>query len=72
MTLACRYLVDYSFATLILNRVVIMCATHNKRSRAIPERLGFRHEGTACEAEWLYDHFVDHEMYALLRRHWEF
>ena len=72
MTLACRYLVDYSFATLILNRIVIMCATHNKRSRAIPERLGFRHEGTACEAEWLYDHFVDHEMYALLRRHWEF
>lgn len=71
MTSACQYFVDYSFSSLILNRIVILCATHNKRSRAIPQRLGFRHEGTAREAEWLYDHFVDHEIYALLRRHWE-
>ena len=71
MTTACRYLIDYSFADLILNRLVILCATNNRRSRAIPERLGFYHEGRAREAEWLYDHFVDHEIYALLRRHWE-
>lgn len=70
MTTACRYFIDYSFATLVLNRIVILCATNNKRSRAIPERLGFTHEGRAREAEWLYDHFVDHEIYALLRRHW--
>ncbi|MEM9487260.1 MAG: GNAT family protein [Cyanobacteria bacterium P01_F01_bin.116] len=70
MTTACQYLVNYSFAQLVLNRIVILCATQNKRSRAIPERLGFQHEGTAHEAEWLYDHFVDHEIYALLRRHW--
>lgn len=70
ITLACRYLVDYSFSTLALNRIVIRCATHNHRSRAIPERLGFNHEGTAHEAEWLYDHFVDHEVYAMLNRHW--
>ncbi|MEA5464292.1 GNAT family N-acetyltransferase [Leptothoe sp. PORK10 BA2] len=71
MTAACQYLVNYSFSTLILNRIVIACATHNQKSRAIPERLGFSHEGTSREAEWLYDHFVDHEIYALLRRHWE-
>lgn len=70
MTTACRYFVEYSFSTLALNRVVIRCATENHRSRAIPERLGFRHEGTAREAEWLYDHFVDHEVYAMLSRHW--
>lgn len=70
MTAACKHLVDYSFAALTLNRIVIACATHNRRSRAIPERLGFHHESTAYEAEWLYDHFVDHAVYTLLRRYW--
>lgn len=71
MTRACQYMVNYSFATLYLNRVVICCATGNRRSRAIPERLGFTHEGTACEAEWLYNRFVDHEVYAMLRSNWQ-
>lgn len=53
-----------------MNRVVIRCATGNKTSRAIPEALGFRHEGTQRQAEWLYDRFVDLEMYALLRAEW--
>ena len=70
MISSCRCLVDYSFVNLALNRVVIRCATNNRRSRAIPEKLGFHHEGTAREAEWLYDHFVDHEIYAMLNRHW--
>jgi ribosomal-protein-serine acetyltransferase len=52
------------------NRVVIACASKNQRSRAIPERLGFTHEGVAREAEWLYDRFVDSEIYALLNREW--
>ncbi|MFG6105896.1 GNAT family protein [Leptothoe sp. EHU-05/26/07-4] len=71
MTRSCQYMVDYSFATLYLNRIVICCATGNRRSRAIPERLGFTHEGTACEAEWLYNRFIDHEVYAMLRSHWQ-
>ena len=71
MTMACRHMLDYSFANLNLNRIVILCATENQRSRAVPERLGFRHEGTAYEAEWLYDHFVDHEVYAMLRCSWQ-
>ncbi|ESA33783.1 gcn5 family acetyltransferase [Leptolyngbya sp. Heron Island J] len=70
MTRSCQCLVDYSFAKLYLNRIVICCATANRRSRAIPERLGFTHEGTACESEWLYDRFVDHEVYAMLRSQW--
>ena len=37
---ACRALVDHAFFELGLNRVVISCATENKRSCAIPERLG--------------------------------
>jgi len=66
VTAACRRLVAHSFDVLGLHRVEIRCAVENRRSRAIPERLGFRHEGRFREAEWLYDHWVDHAVYALL------
>jgi ribosomal-protein-serine acetyltransferase len=67
MTISCRALIEYSFITLHLDRIVIACATKNHQSRAIPERLGFTHTGTTHNAEWLYDHFVDHQIYALRR-----
>ena len=70
MTISCRVVIDYAFTSLNLNRLVITCASENKRSQGIPQRLGFNHEGTMREAEWLYDHFVDHEIYALVRRDW--
>jgi ribosomal-protein-serine acetyltransferase len=71
MTNACKAIVNYAFSTMKLNRLVITCASDNQRSRSIPERLGFRHEGTTRDAEWLYDRFVDHEIYALLQRDWK-
>lgn len=67
MTASCRALLDHDFAELALNKVVITCATENVRSRAIPERLGFRLEGVKPEGEWLYDHFVDHAVYVITR-----
>jgi ribosomal-protein-serine acetyltransferase len=70
MTRACRAVVRYAFEKLQLNRVTILCATGNLRSRAIPERLGFTQEGTLREAEWLYDHFVDLVVYSMLAREW--
>ena len=70
-TAACRALVDHAFEDLGLNRVSIACATENKRSCAIPERLGFRREGIRRQAEWLYDHFVDHVVYAALASEWQ-
>jgi ribosomal-protein-serine acetyltransferase len=71
MTAACRSLIDYAFGSMGINRIVIACASENKSSRAIPQRLGFTHEGTARDAEWLYDRFVNHEIYALLQRDWD-
>lgn len=71
VTKSCRALLDYAFGSLGLNRVEIRCAVENSRSRAIPERLGFREEGLMREAEWLYDHYVDHVVYSMLKGEWE-
>lgn len=71
ITSACRAVISYAFHTLSLNRIAIFCASQNMRSQAVPQRLGFIHEGTLRDAQWLYDHFVDHEVYSLLRREWQ-
>lgn len=70
MTKVCRSMVEYAFDDWRLNRVEIRCAMENLRSRAIPERLGFKPEGVLREAEWLYDHYVDHVVYGMLAKHW--
>jgi ribosomal-protein-serine acetyltransferase len=70
MTKCCRVLVAHAFAGYGLNRVQIPAAVGNGRSRAVPERLGFQLEGIIRDAEWLYDHFVDHAMYAILKKDW--
>ncbi|WP_249869597.1 GNAT family N-acetyltransferase [Oceanobacillus saliphilus] len=70
MTRAVRALTDYAFNTLGLNRVDIRAAYENKKSRAIPERLGFTEEGLIRHAEWLYDHYVDHVVYGMLASEW--
>jgi len=66
VTSAARALIEYAFEELALNRVGILCATGNWRSRSIPERLGFAQDGTLREGEWLYDHFVDLVIYSML------
>jgi ribosomal-protein-serine acetyltransferase len=71
MTETCRFLVRYAFLTLDLNCVVIAAATGNQRSRAIPERLGFKFEGVLREREDLYGTFVDHAVYSQLRSEFE-
>jgi len=70
MTRAVSGLLDYGFYELDLHRIEIRAAVENERSRAIPERLGFKQEGIIREAEWLYSHFVDHAVYGMLRREW--
>lgn len=70
MSRACRFLVGYAFNELGLNRVQIHCAVENRKSCAIPERLGFKNEGILRQSGWLYDHFIDHVVYSVLAEEW--
>jgi ribosomal-protein-serine acetyltransferase len=69
-TRVCRTLLSLAFDEYQLNKVEIRAAEENNRSRAVPERLGFKQEGTLRDAEWLYDHYVDHVVYGMLAREW--
>ncbi|RDW15209.1 RimJ/RimL family protein N-acetyltransferase [Oceanobacillus arenosus] len=71
MSRVARALTEYAFHELDLNRVEIRAAYENVKSRAIPNRLGFIEEGKIRQAEWLYDHYVDHVVYGMLASDWE-
>lgn len=70
MTKVAAALTDYAFKTLHLNRVEIRAAAGNTKSRRIPEKLGYVNEGSSRQAEWLYDHYVDHAIYGMLAEEW--
>jgi len=70
VTDACRALLVHCFAEWKLHRVEIHCATGNRRSCAIPERLGFRLEGVLREAHLLNGRYHDLNVYAMLESEW--
>lgn len=70
MTAAVTALLRHGFRTLEFHRIEIRVGVRNRRSRAIPERLGFRHEGTLRQVERLGDRFVDHAVYGMLASEW--
>ena len=59
MTKTCSYLITYLFEELKLNRIEIRCAETNRRSCAIPERLGFRLEGKLRGMVYTQDGLTD-------------
>ncbi len=71
VTEACREMVNYGFSHLGLHRIEIKCATGNRKSCAIPERLGFVNEGITRQGEWLYDRYVDLVVYSMLAPEWK-
>lgn len=72
MTKVFQSLIEYGFKELGLNKIQVRAAVENKKSRALPERFGFVEEGKLRQAEWLYDHYVDHVVYGLLAEEWIF
>lgn len=70
MTTVVSALVDYAFYEWELHRIEIHCAPANHRSRAIPERLGFREEAVLREAELVGEQWLDSVVYGLLKGEW--
>ena len=70
MTAAVRALTDHALRAWELNRVEIGVASENRHSRAIPERLGFREEGTVRQAQRVGDRYLDLVVYGMLAEDW--
>ena len=70
MTDCVRALTDYGFNGLDLNRIFICCASDNKKSRAIPERLGFVHEAVLQDGICLYGVYHDVLIFGVVKRNW--
>jgi ribosomal-protein-serine acetyltransferase len=70
MTAAVTALLDYAFFEWDLHRVVIEVIVGNERSRAIPERLGFRQEAILREAKLVRGSHEDTWLYAMLAPEW--
>ncbi len=70
VTRSVEKLVEYGFNTLNLETIKIRCASENYRSLAVPKRLGFSFDETVKNAEWLYDHHVDHLVFSMSKSAW--
>lgn len=70
MTAAVRALVDHALGVWELDRVEIRAAVENRRSRAIPERLGFRQEGTLRKAKQVNGRYFDSVVYSMRAADW--
>ncbi|MCB9229250.1 MAG: GNAT family N-acetyltransferase [Deltaproteobacteria bacterium] len=67
---SCSLVITYLFTVRNLNKVIIRCADHNRKSRNVAESLGFRREAMLRAGEWVHGSFVDLWSYGLLSREW--
>lgn len=65
MTRVCRYLIDYAFTQLHMNKAQISAAEHNLPSRAVCERLGMQLEGIITNREKVGDNILNHAIYGI-------
>lgn len=71
ITRSTRVLTDFGFNEIGFNRITIRAEPENKRSWAVPERLGFQYEGTTRHACHWNDRWVNHRVYAMLAEDWK-
>ncbi|MDN4605329.1 GNAT family protein [Paenibacillus sp. F6_3S_P_1C] len=65
ITKSIKVLINYVFEELKLNKIEIGVATENFKSRAIPEKLGFKREGELRDYEYINGRFLDRIIYGL-------
>lgn len=66
----CDALLEYAFDDLDLHRIEIRCARENEKSRAVPERLGFKLEGRLRGNIRLRGRYYDEIIYGMLAEEW--
>lgn len=70
VTRASRSLLQHSFLSLGVDRVVIRAAVDNVRGQAVPQRLGFVNEGVARHGAWVGGVPKDLTIYSMLAKEW--
>jgi len=70
ITQAAKALTNYAFEQLGMNRIQIRCGVGNTKSSAIPKRLGYHFESIEREGEFHLDHYIDLEVYSILKKEW--
>ena len=70
MTKSVAAVVNMAIVEMGMHRIVIRAATTNHSSRAIPERLGFIHEGTQRDSALARGEYSDLEIYSMLDQEW--
>ncbi len=67
ITVCIESLISYAFQMLKMNRLTIKVAVGNKKSAAIPQRLGFKSEGIERSGELHGQKFLDLQIYSFLK-----
>ncbi len=71
ITKACARFIHHLFKTKDLNRIEILVAGGNQKSRNVPLRLGFTSEGVLRQSLLMYGKYFDVELFALLKKDWD-
>lgn len=68
MARSVKRLVNYAFAEMKMNRIMLKIAIGNAKSKAIAQKLGFRFEGIERDGELLNGKYHDLEVYSMLKK----
>ena len=69
-TKAIGLMLDYGFKTLNFHRIYLRVFEQNKRGIRCYEKVGFHHEGSMREAQFLDGEYVDVLLMSILRKEW--
>lgn len=67
VTVCAGFLTKLALNNMGLYRIRIRCAIENKKSRAIPERIGYTLEGVARGAEYINGNYLDAVIYSFIK-----
>ncbi len=67
---ATKWIVNYGFLKLNLNKIYLLTNDNNASAYRIYENLGFKQEGVLREHKWKNNCFIDRKFYGLLKSEW--